>query len=237
MEKFKLKVEKRKIVGRKVKALRKQGILPANIYGKEIKSLAVQLPTKDFLKIYQEVGETGIVELSLGEEKYPVLIHNLQLQPVTGQPLHVDFRKVTLTEKVKATVPVVTVGEAPAVTQKLGILLTPVNELEVEALPTDLPEHIEVDISNLKEVDQEIKISDLKIPQKVTVLANQELVIVKIGPLVTEEAKKILEEEKAAAEAAEATVQKEAPPEETVPPKEAPPAGEPPQKEVKTEKT
>ena len=204
MEKHKLKAEKRKIIGRKVKNLRKQGILPANIYGKEIKSLAVQLPVKDFLEVYKKVGETGIVELSVGEEKYPVLIHNLQVHPVTNQPLHVDFHKITLTEKVKASIPVVTIGEAPAVSQKLGILLTPVNELEVEALPTDLPERIEVDITGLNSVNQEIKVKDLKISEKVTLLADQELVVVKIGELITEEAKKILEEEKATAEAAAA---------------------------------
>lgn len=224
MEKHKLKAEKRKITGRKVKKLRNEGILPANIYGKGIKSLSVQVPVKDFFKIYEEAGETGIVELSVGAgESHPVLVHNLQLHPVSGQPLHVDFHKVTLTEKVKATVPVVTVGEAPAVAQKIGVLLTPLDEIEVEALPADLPEHIEVDISKLAGVDQEIKIQDLQIPEKVTVLADPELLVVKIGPLITEEAKKILEEEKAAAEvaAAEAATERgEVPAEEAAPPPE-----------------
>ncbi|MBI5465627.1 50S ribosomal protein L25 [Candidatus Gottesmanbacteria bacterium] len=247
MEKHKLKAEKRKITGRKVKKLRQQGILPANIYGKGIKSLAVQLPVKDFLKVYEAAGETGIIELSLGQAKPdPVLVHNLQTHPVTSQPLHVDFHKVTLTEKVKATVPVVTVGEAPAVEQKTGVLLIPLDEIGVEALPADLPEHIKVDISKLESVDQEIKISDLKIPEKVTVLADPELVVVKIGPLIAEEAKKILEEEKVAAEAAaaEAAAERgEVPPaEEAAPAEKAPPApyqngtgpaGEPPKEEVK----
>lgn len=231
MEKFKLKAEKRKISGRKVKKLRNEGILPANIFGKGIKSLAIQVPAKDFLKIYEAAGETGIVELSVEDgESYPVLIHNLQLHAVTDQPLHVDFHRVTLTEKVRATVPLVTVGEAPAVAQKLGILLTPVSEIAVEALPTDLPEHIEVDISTLNTVDQEIKVKDLKISEKVTVLADPELVVVKIGPLVTEETKKILEEEKAQAQAAaaEAAAEKgKVPAEEVAPtPEGAPVAGE-----------
>ncbi|MBI4999238.1 hypothetical protein HZB97_00520 [Candidatus Gottesmanbacteria bacterium] len=82
MEKHKLKAEKRKITGRKVKKLRQQGILPANMYGKGIKSLAVQLPVKDFLKVYEAAGETGIIELSLGQAKPdPVLVHNLQTHP------------------------------------------------------------------------------------------------------------------------------------------------------------
>ncbi len=224
MEKHKLSAEKRKLAGRKVKTLRQSGILPANIYGKNIKSVAVQVPAKDFLKVYKEAGETGIIELSVGDgESHPVLVHNLQLHPVTSHPLHVDFHQVNLTEKVKATVSVITLGEAPAVAQKLGILLTPVSELEVESLPADLPENIEVEVKDLKEVGQEIKVKDLKISDKVTVLAEPELVVAKIGELLTEEAKKMLEEEKAAqaAAAAEAAAA-------TGPAPEGAPAGETP---------
>lgn len=201
MEKHKLKAEKRKIEGQKVKQLRKAGILPANVYGKDFKSLSVQLPVKDFLAVYKEAGETGVIELSVGEDSHPVLIHNVQLHPVTGLPLHVDFHRISLTEKVKATVPVVMIGEAPAVAQKTGLLLTPVSELEVEALPADLPEKIEVDVAKLAEVGQEIKLVDLKLSAKISLTAAPEMVLAKIGELVTEEAKKEMEAEKAAAEA------------------------------------
>lgn len=231
MEKHKLTAEKRKVTGRKVKALRKQGILPANIYGKDIKSLAVQIPVKDFLRVYEQAGVTGIIELSVGDgESHPVLVHNLQLHPVGGHPLHVDFHRVSLTEKVKATVPVVTIGESPAISQKLGVLLTPVGELEVEALPADLPEKIEVETKELAAVGQEIKVKDLKISDKITVFADPELVVAKIGELLTEEAKKMLKEEKAAAEAAAAEAAAEkgeaAPAEEAAPAPEAAPSAE-----------
>lgn len=213
MQRHKLSAELRKIEGRKVKQLRKDGILPANVYGREFKSLSVQLPTKDFLKIYKEAGETGVVDLTVGEnESLSVLIHNVQLHPVTGLPLHADFHKISLKEKVKAMVPVVMVGEAPAVTQKLGLLLTPLNEVEVEALPTDLPENIEIDIKTLTEVGSEIKLKDVKISEKVTLLSDPELVAAKIGDLITEEAKKEMEEEKAAAQAASAAAVAEAAP-------------------------
>jgi len=234
MEKYKLTAEKRKVTGRKIKKLRQQGILPANIYGKKIKSLAVQLPVKDFLKTYKEAGETGIIEISVGDgEAHPVLVHNLQLHPVTSKPLHVDFHQVSLTEKVKATVPVITLGEAPAVAQKIGLLLTPVAEVEVEALPADLPENIQVDVKDLSALSQEIKVKDLKISDKITILAEPELVLVKIGELVSEEAKKMIEEEKAAAEAAAAAAapaaevapaEGEVPAPEAVPPEETKPA-------------
>ncbi len=226
MEKHKLAAEKRKLEGRKVKTLREQGILPANIFGKNVKSLAVQVPAKEFLKVYKDAGETGIIELAVGDgEAHPVLVHNLQLHPVTSFPLHVDFHQVNLTEKVKAAVPVVTLGEAPAVAQKLGILLTPVAELEVEALPADLPEKIEIDVKALEAVNQEIKVKDLKISDKVTVSADPELVVVKIGELLTEEAKKMLEEEKAAAQAAAAEAAAQAPA-EGAPTETAPAEGE-----------
>lgn len=230
MEKHKLESQKRKISGRKVKTLRKEGLLPANIFGKEMKSLAIQVPVKAFMQVYQKAGETGIIDLSVGDgEAHPVLVHNLQIHPVTSQPLHVDFHRVNLTEKVKAMVPVVTIGEAPAVEQKIGLLLMPVNEIEVEALPADLLEKIEVDVTLLKEVEQEIKVKDLKVSDKVTLLAEPELVVVKVGSLVTEETKKMLEEEKAAAEAAsaEAAAEKgEAPAEEEAPAEATnPPAG------------
>lgn len=224
MEKHKLTAEKRKIEGRRVKQLRKAGILPANVYGKDFKSLSVQLPVKDFLTVYKEAKETGVIELSVGDESHPVLIHNVQLHPVTGLPLHVDFHRISLTEKVKATVPVVMIGEAPAVTSKLGLLLTPVSELEVEALPADLPEKIEVEVTSLATVGQEIKLVDLKLSEKISLTVDPEMVLAKIGELVTEEAKKEMAEEKAAAEAAAAAAAPagEATPAEGEVPKETP---------------
>lgn len=234
MKKIKLEAEKRKIFGKKVKKLRKEGILPANIYGRQVKSSAVQVPFKDFQKVYHEAGETGLVELQVtGEEKVrPVLLHNLQFDPVSHAPLHVDFYQVDLKEKITAPVPVVTVGESPAVAEKKGLLLTIINEIEVEALPTDLPENIPVDIGKLAEVDQEIKVSDLKVPSAVKILTDPSLVAVKIGPLVTAEMEaeiKKEEEEKAATEAAKAEeVAKEA---EAAPAAEAKPEPEKPEED------
>lgn len=210
MKKQQLRAEKRKISGKKVKNLRKQGIMPANIYGKSVKSLAVQLPLKDFEAVFKEVGETGLVELSVeGEEKTrPILIHNVQLNPISSLPVHADFFQVDLKEKVTAMVPLEIISEAPAVKDKKGVLLHPLNEIEVEALPADLPEKIEVDISLLSEVGQEIKVGNLKAPSGVTILSGGELVVCKIGPLVTAEMEaEIKKEEAAAAAVAEAAVE------------------------------
>lgn len=204
MEKHSLKASKRTVVGRKVKNLRKEGVLPANIYGKKVKSQAVQVPEKDFAGVFAKAGETGLVELLVDGEKHHVLIHNVQYHPVTGFPHHIDFLQVDLKEKVIAKVSVVLVGEAPAVKEKTGVLLTLVSEIEVEALPSDLPEKLEVDISNLSAIDQSIKVEQLKVSDKVKVLADANIEIVKVAPLVSKEAEKMAAEEAAAAAAAAA---------------------------------
>jgi len=204
----KLAAKSRKIFGRKVKKLRREGILPANLYGKKVKSQALELPTNDFLKIYDQVGETGLVDLKINSQTKPVLIHNLQVHPVTDEPLHVDFHQVSLKEKTTADVPIEIRGDAPAVEQKKGILIQPLDEIEVEALPTDLPEKFVVDISKLEEVDQAITIADLDYDKKkVKVLADPGEVVAKINPLEEEEV-------------APPPIEEEAPPEEEVPPEE-----------------
>lgn len=99
MDKKVLKAEKRSLTGRKVKSLRNEGKLPANVFGRNVKSISIQVDGKDFEKTFREVGETGLVELTLGKEKRPVLVHNVQSDPVTDTLLHVDFLQVDLKQK------------------------------------------------------------------------------------------------------------------------------------------
>lgn len=227
MKRPKLKVEKRSVLGKKVKKLRKDGIFPANVYGKDIKSEAVQLPYKDFETIFKEVGSTGLLDIEFDSQARPVLIHNVQYDHLTHLPLHADFYQVNLKEKITTMVPLVINGEPKAVSDKLGILLQQLSEVEVEALPEELPENIEVNVENLAAVDEQIIVSDLKVPQGVTILTDPNQVIVKIGELVTKEAEAEAAAEAAAAEeakteAGEATEgaageEKEAPAEEMKP--------------------
>src|SRR3989344_2904957 len=178
-----LKAEKRSIEGRKVKKLRSEGILPANIFGKKVKSQSVQVNLAEFQKVYKEVGETGLVELQGNGEKRPVLIHNLQLDPVSDSALHVDFLQVDLKSKVTAQIPVELVGEAPAEKQGLGTVVQYIDEIEVEALPTDLPEKFEMDISGFTEVDQTFYLKDLKFDKvKVEIKDDLEKIIAKVEP-------------------------------------------------------
>ena len=188
MPKTILKADKRTVEGRKVKNLRKKGIMPGNVYGKKVKSQAVQVDLKDFEKIYKEAGETGLLTLTLGSEERPVLIHNLQVHPVTSEPVHVDFLQVDLKEKVEADIPVELTGESPAEKQSIGTVVQYLNEIKVEALPADLPEKFTVDVSALSEVDQAIMVKDLKYDKsKVDIKTGAEEIVAKVEPPQKEE--------------------------------------------------
>jgi large subunit ribosomal protein L25 len=185
-----LKAAPRDLIGRKVKQLRNTGLLPANVYGKKVKSLSIQVSTPDFLKIFDQAGETGLINLSVKGESHPrpVLVHNLQAHPVTDLPLHVDFRQVDLKEKVTAEVPVELTGEPPAVSQKGGVLIQSLSEIEVEALPTDLPDQFTLDVSGLSEINDALYVKDLQLDRsKVTIDLDPETVIAKIEPPAKEE--------------------------------------------------
>lgn len=228
----KLKVEKREISGKKVRKLRREGIIPANIYGADFTSTAVQLPVKNFNKVFDIVHETGLVDIELGSQVIPVLIKNVQVNPSTEAVLHADFHKVNLKQKITAKVPVETIGEAKAEVDKIGLLEQPMMEVEVEALPTDLPEKIEVNVEKLAAVNDQLLVSDLKAPEGVTILSDMSQVVVKIGELITKEMEEQMAADAAAAEAAAAetaegvVTEGEAKPEGEVTEGEAKPEGE-----------
>ena len=203
MKHEKLKVEKRKVLGKQVKKLRREGILPANVFGKKIKSEAVQVKTAEFAAVYKVAGETGLVDLDLDGKIIPILIQNVHTN-FRDAVLHADFYQVDLTQKVKASVPVEITGEPFAVTEKIGILMNILSEVEVEALPEELPEKIEVNVEHLKNIDDQITVADLKVPAGVAVLTDASQVVAKIAELVSKEAAEQAAEEAAAAEAAAA---------------------------------
>lgn len=209
MEQIPLKAEIRTVLGRKVKALRREGLIPAHVFGHKVETIHVQVQKSDIKEVFEKAGETGIVDLTIEGKSHPVMIRNLQVHPLSDEIMHVDFYQVNLSEKVTVNVPLEISGESPAVEKKIGLLLTPVTEVEVEALPADLPESIEVDISNLLEIGDEIKVKDLKLDRsKVEVKSDEELIVAQIGELVTKEMEEVeaeVEAEQAEAEAAEGT--------------------------------
>lgn len=183
-EKIIIIANKRKIRGKKVKQLRRQGILPANLFGKGINSLDIEVLLKEFLSLFKKAGETHIVELKIDGSIHNALIHGVQIDPVTDTPLHVDFQAVSLKEKTTATVPIQLRGESPAEKEKIGILVQQLSEIDVEALPTDLPDHLDADVSGLANVDATIYVKDLKFDKSKVTIKREELekIVAKVEP-------------------------------------------------------
>ncbi len=200
MDRLSLNAEERDLLGKKVKKLRNGGKLPGHVFGKGLDTEHVAVDAKEFFTIFRQAGETGLIDLKIGKEKVrPVLVREVQHDPLSGGPLHIDFYQVNLTQKVKVSVPLTLIGEQPeSVHLGESIVLQTLNEVEVEALPTDLVEKIEVNITSLKNIDDAITISQLNFDRsKLTVHADPETVVVKLAPAVSAQMEELLEEQAA----------------------------------------
>jgi large subunit ribosomal protein L25 len=194
-DKIILKVDARTITGKKTSELRLQGILPAVVYGAELKPLNIQLNRKDFLHVYGEAGDSGLIELLLGDKKINVLVHEVSHTGADSQdPIHVDFYQVNLNKTVTAEVPLSFVGESQAIKDG-GVLVKSIESVEVEALPQDLPHEIVVDLSALKTFDTTLYIKDLIVPVNVTIAINSDNPVVTVSAPITDEELKAMEEE------------------------------------------
>ena len=179
-DKLILEAEVRHALGKKVRKLRHTGFIPAAIYGPDFKSQSIQVKTKDFLQTYKIVHETGILFVKYDSAEVPVLIKNLQRHPINDSILHVDFRKIDLKQKIQTTVPLKIIGLSEAVNKKGGVLLTHLESIQIEALPTNIPQNIQVDIKSLNEIGQEIKISDLAKSEKFEIKDPVDRVIISV---------------------------------------------------------
>lgn len=186
---YSLTAKKRDLIGKKVKKLRRAGQIPGTVYGKKIATLPLVFDTKEFKEVFIKAEKTNIVNLTIegDKTKYSVLIHDVSRHPIDRYIENVGLLAIDLNETLRVVVPVSAVGESPAVRGNIGILISPVHELEVECLPVDLPEDIKIDISKLTELGQEIRLKDVDIPQKVKVLADPETLLFKIDELVQKE--------------------------------------------------
>ena len=176
---FEIVADKRTVVGKKVSSLRKQGLIPANIYGEDFKSAAISIKLVEFVKLYRAAGETNVINIKLDKDAIPVLIHQIQYHPVNDKILHIDFRKVNLLKAIETEVPVKIIGESSAIKSNQGVLLTLADSIKIEALPDKIPDNFEVDISAL-EVGSELKISDLATDKDYKIIDNPEKVILRI---------------------------------------------------------
>lgn len=212
-----LKVSPREVLGKKVRRLRREGIIPANIYSRGQESVAIQVPREDLVHVLRTAGRNEIIYLRWGgEEPRPTFARDIQRNPTTDAILHVDFYQISLKEKVRMDVPVTLVGSAPAEVTHGGTLLHSLDHITVEGLPMDIPSVIEVDVSGLEEIDAAIHVTDLQVSGEVTVLTDPEMVVAKVAAPQVEKAveEEVLEEEAEAAEeeaAAEEKAAEEAP--------------------------
>lgn len=187
MEKYVIEAKTREVIGKKVKALRREGLLPAVIYGSDIKPIPLTLSTKDVMQTLSKIGANTLVTIKLGKKEHLALVRDIQREVIMRDLLHIDFQAVSLEENITSTVPVMTVGEAPAVMELNALLVVSLEELEIEAKAKDLPDTISVDISELVDIGDNIRVKDLVIPGDVTILEDpEETVIVVAAPTLME---------------------------------------------------
>lgn len=189
MTKYVLKAQKRDLVGSKVKNLRKSGITPAVVFGKSVESLSLAVNAVEFLKVYRQAGETNLIWLKIdGETKErPTLIKSMSFGPVKNEVLNIDFHQVNLKEKVNAFVPIELIGESELIHSGQAILSQNLNEIEVECLPTDIPEKFEIDTVILKEIGDSIKVSDIKVSSDVEIKTDLDSIVVSLSEPQKEE--------------------------------------------------
>ncbi len=211
MEKLSIKAAKREVLGKKVRFLRRQGITPTHLFGHDLESLALQCQTAELQRIISRAGKTRPISLKIEADKHPrnVFIREIQRDETKGNLLHVDFYQIRKGEKMRADIPIILVGEAPALKEKGRMLTHSLTSLSVESLPDKLPPQIEVDLSPLEEMEQAIHVRDITLGPDITVITDPDQMVVKVaeapvpevGEVVAEVEEEVEEVEAPAAEA------------------------------------
>jgi len=182
-----LAVKNRTVTGKKVKTIRREGLVPAELYGHGLKNVHLSVAAKEFNKLFKEAGSNTVITLLLEKEKRSAIIHSVSRNYLTGDVMNVDFYEVRMDEKIKTMVPLEFTGDAPAIKEKSAVLNKAMSEIEVEALPADLPHSIKVDLSVLDDLNKSIYVKDLKLPKGVVFLVDEETAVVTATPPAPEE--------------------------------------------------
>lgn len=175
--KLELKAEKRDVAAIKAEKLRERGAIPAELYGQKEENEHLSVAEKDFSKVFKEAGENTIVYLNVDGKETPVLVYDIDQDRITGKFKNIDFYRINMKEKVTAEIPLAYKGESPAVKDLGAILVKVLHQIEVEALPQDLPHEIEVDLSILNEIGKNVHVKDLSIPKGVKINLEEEAVV------------------------------------------------------------
>lgn len=200
MAEIMLKAKKRTIFGKRLTRERREGQLPAIVYGKAVASQPLFLAREEFAKVFSRAGANTIVKLEIEDpesgkkETRSVLIHDVTREPVTGKPIHADFYQIRTDEKVRVAVPLVFSGESAAVKTEGGILVKAMQEIKVEAFPPHLPHELTVDISSLNTFEDKIYVKNLAVPENVTVISDPGAIVALVQPPRSEEELKALTE-------------------------------------------
>lgn len=207
MEQIELHVSTRELMGKKSRFLRRQGITPVHLFGYDTEPMALQCETLQLKQVLKTAGKTKLVNLRVDKHRKPrnVVVREVQKNALSGELVHVDFFQVSMEERMKVEVPVVLVGEAPALKSKTNMMVRELAAVEIECLPDRIPESIQVDVSGLVDDDQSIQVKDLVLGEGVVALSNPEQVVVRIAPLKIEKVEKpvVAEVEAEGAEGAE----------------------------------
>ncbi len=197
-----LKVTNRDVLGKKTRFLRRQGISPVHLFGHSVKSLALQCDTAQLNHIIAQAGTTKLINLEIDEEKHPrsVFIREIQRNAGNRDLLHVDFYQIRKKERIKVEVPIVLVGEAPALKSKGSSLMQTLDTLSIESLPDKLPPQIEVDLSSLEEVGQTVHVRDILLSPDITLNTDPDQLVVKVSEARVEVVEEVVEEVEAEAE-------------------------------------
>ena len=175
----------------KLSIIRNNGMIPAVVYGVRVENTMISVPNIDFEKILKIAGESSTIVLNLkdGEnkdKKIDVLIHDMQLDPIRGNPIHVDFLAIDMNKPVEVAIPIEFTGIAPAEKEGFGVLVKTLHEIDVEALPKDLPHNVVVDVSTLLNLDDQIHVKDIILPKDVTMKTSMDEVVALIAPIKEE---------------------------------------------------
>ena len=179
-----LNLDRRSVTGKKVRRLRRRGVIPVHLYGAEIEPVNLQVDDRTLNRVLPQVGTNVPVSVEFeGQEMENIcFVREVQRNPVTDAVIHVDFLRVDVTKTISAEVPLALVGTSPAVTQMAGTLLQNIQSLSIEALPMDMPAEIPVDVSVLADFDVTLLVGDVDVPGNVAVLNDPEDAIARVAP-------------------------------------------------------
>ena len=210
METLVMSAQTRKLTGRKTNKLRKEGCVPGVVYGPKSKNVSIKINEKDFKKVFSKAGESTLIDLKIDDKGIgKVIINNYQVDPINDNIIHFDLYQVRMDKKITTRASIKFVGEPPAIKNENGILVKNHDTLEIKCLPKDLIHDIEIDLSALEHIDDIVRIKDLKISDKIEIVADLEEAIVNIAPPRTEKEMEELDEKiEESVEGVEATKEK-----------------------------